>query len=131
MLACSDGKDDPVDPGDLKDKIELCSDNIDNDENGLTDCEDTVKCGDVPICKDGKRVEAENTKEMCEDGHDNDLDGMTDCDDPDCAEFDYCQDREDENTLEKCQDGIDNDKDGKTDCDDPDCAEFELSLIHI
>jgi hypothetical protein len=125
MLACSDGKDDPVDPGDLKDKIELCSDNIDNDENGLTDCEDTVKCGDVPICKDGKRVEAENTKEMCEDGHDNDLDGMTDCDDPDCAEFDYCQDREDENTLEKCQDGIDNDKDGKTDCDDPDCAEFD------
>ena len=51
MLACSDGKDDPVDPGDLKDKIELCSDNIDNDENGLTDCEDTVKCGDVPICR--------------------------------------------------------------------------------
>ena len=51
MLACSDGKDDPVDPGDLKDKIELCSDNIDNDENGLTDAKTLSNAAMYPFVR--------------------------------------------------------------------------------
>jgi hypothetical protein len=77
---------------------EDCTDGLDNDLDGLTDCDD-------PDC-------ATECTEDCSDGRDNDLDGLTDCDDPDCAT----------ECTEDCSDGLDNDLDGLTDCDDPDCA---------
>ncbi len=82
-----------------------CSDGVDNDRDGLTDCEDPECAYSNACCSVHERAYA-----CCTDGRDNDGDGLTDCEeDPDCAGA--C-----------CSDGIDNDGDGLTDCDDPDCA---------
>ncbi len=125
--------------------IEICDDGIDNDDDGLTDCED-ANCRDVAACQ-------ENTAEKCSDGDDNDLDGIIDCEEAECLTFAYCQeqdeascsDREDndhdglvdcresdckgfahcqEATEVACQDRLDNDEDGLTDCNDESCAAF-------
>ncbi|HHT9127081.1 MAG TPA: hypothetical protein ACFYD6_14890, partial [Candidatus Brocadiia bacterium] len=77
--------------------IEVCDDGIDNDEDGLTDCED-------PECS-GQACE-----EVCDDGMDNDGDSFVDCADTDCPPC-----------PEDCDDGLDNDRDELVDCDDPDC----------
>lgn len=103
---------------------DLCSDNLDNDNNGLADCKDSG-CKDFAFCQeaeDGK----ENTLAACMDGEDNDGDGAKDCDDTECKAFAICQDSEPENTLATCQDGKDNDKDGLIDCSDPECKEFNV-----
>ena len=54
------------------DVFEICGDGIDNDYNGLMDCED-AQCFSDPTCF-----------ETCADGIDNDVDGLTDCDDDEC-----------------------------------------------
>ena len=77
--------------------VELCTDSIDNDNNGFIDCED-FDCD----CDESKN---------CYDGIDNDNDGFIDCDDWDC----------DCDESKNCSDGIDNDNDGFIDCDDLDC----------
>ena len=51
---------------------EVCGDGIDNDHNGLMDCEDAL-CFTAPGCF-----------EDCTDGTDNDGDYLSDCDDDDC-----------------------------------------------
>ena len=56
----------------ITDVFEICGDGIDNDYNGLMDCED-AQCFSDPTCF-----------ETCADGIDNDLDGLTDCDDDEC-----------------------------------------------
>lgn len=54
--------------------VNLCTDGIDNDEDGLIDCLDP-DCNDINVlCED----------QFCGDGIDNDRDGLIDCDDPDC-----------------------------------------------
>jgi hypothetical protein len=57
----------------------VCSDNVDNDSDGLTDCADP-DC--EPVCGTS---EPENHPVVCSDNVDNDLDGLTDCADPDCG----------------------------------------------
>ncbi len=97
-----------------------CDDGLDNDEDGLWDCDDP-DCGDSSYCNEA----AEDGS--CSDGEDNDGDGLSDCDDPDCAETEDCaetSDVEDPDSGE-CFDGLDNDGDGLYDCDDPDCADSE------
>ena len=81
---------------------EICSDGIDNDNDGVVDCND-------------KDCAATCTREVsCTNGLDDDHDGLTDCADPDCGSA--C-------THEtSCTNGIDDDKDGLIDCKDPDCA---------
>ena len=54
-------------------EVEVCSDGIDNDGDGFTDCEDADCEGD-----------SDCALEICNDGIDNDEDGFTDCDDADC-----------------------------------------------
>jgi hypothetical protein len=76
---------------------EDCGDGVDNDQDGLTDCEDE-DCLDECI-------------EDCGDGIDNDQDGLTDCEDEDCLEA----------CIEDCTDQTDNDQDGFADCDDDEC----------
>ncbi len=83
----------------------LCTDMVDNDNDGLIDCQDP-DCSGEPICVMG---------EDCLDGFDNDGDGLTDCADPDCGGFPLCG-------PENCGDMFDNDGDGQIDCLDPDCA---------
>ena len=79
--------------------VEDCGNGIDDDEDGLIDCDD-------PEC-DGLCPEADN----CSDRRDNDGDGFTDCLDSDCPPC----------PAEICDNGLDDDGDGFTDCDDPDC----------
>jgi hypothetical protein len=62
---------------------EVCTDGIDNDGNGLVDCEDQAVCGVEPSCQEGGN---------CEDGIDNDLDGLQDCESPACASTPECSD---------------------------------------
>jgi hypothetical protein len=58
-----------------------CTDRVDNDKDGLTDCGD-ADCFDNPVCKpDGQ---PENTDKRCSDWVDNDKDGHADCEDNDC-----------------------------------------------
>jgi len=78
-------------------QVEVCGDNIDNECDLKTDCEDD-DCLSVCI-------------EDCGDGADNDMDGLIDCEDGDC--YSTC--------LEDCGDKIDNDMDDLVDCEDDDC----------
>jgi len=57
-----------------------CSDEEDNDGDGLTDCEDP-DCSGIGICP---------TEDDCSDLFDNDSDGLVDCEDPDCSGNDAC-----------------------------------------
>ncbi len=78
-----------------------CDDGVDNDLDGLVDCEDSDCLADDDCIED------------CDDGVDNDLDGLVDCEDGDCLADDDC--------IEDCTDGIDNDLDGLVDMADDDC----------
>ncbi|MCA9526625.1 MAG: hypothetical protein KC549_10060 [Myxococcales bacterium] len=89
---------------------EICGDGLDNDGNGLWDCDDpacwgTPDCGPPPVGED------------CLDGLDNDGNGLVDCEDPACVWWPHCQD-----VGERCGDGWDNDGNGLADCADPACA---------
>jgi hypothetical protein len=61
----------------------VCSDSLDNDCDGQTDCSDTWDCADDPAC-------CWMNPEICTDGIDNNCDGMTDCDDWACASDPAC-----------------------------------------
>ena len=87
--------------------IEICDNQLDDDGNGIIDCEDdacaySTKCG-AP-------------EEICDNDKDDNKDGLTDCDDPLCEEDDACN-------KEICDNQKDDNKDGLTDCDDPLCKE--------
>jgi hypothetical protein len=120
---------------------EICTDSIDNDTNGLTDCDDPACAGDAscqttaieicgdnidnddnglidcndPVCIGANGCESP-VAEICNDNFDNNGDGLLDCRDPLCSTAIYCLD-------EHCDDGIDNNADGFIDCDDSDCLE--------
>jgi hypothetical protein len=60
-----------------------CGNGVDDDHNGLTDCDDPQcegrACGFGCVC--GVEVKVET---LCANGVDDDGDGFTDCEDPDC-----------------------------------------------
>ncbi len=97
-------------PVDMLPPSEICSDGIDNDLDGLTDCADDDCASDIACTGP--------VPEVCTDGIDNDSDGMVDCADDDCASATECQ----LPPTEICTDGIDNDLDSWVDCSDSDCA---------
>lgn len=84
------------------DETGLCDDGIDNDCDGLVDCDDGDCSGDAAcdsFCGDGTCDidedscscdldcgAAPSTETQCSDGADNDCDGLIDGDDPDCQE---------------------------------------------
>jgi Tol biopolymer transport system component len=66
---------------------EHCTDGIDNDGDGLVDCDDSEDCGHDPAC-----TEPPSDPEICDDGIDNDGDGLTDClDRLDCRQHPVCK----------------------------------------
>ena len=100
---------------------EICNDGIDNDIDGLVDCDD-ADCTDDPSCE-GTPPGQEN----CNDGEDNDANGFIDCLDEECDTIGSCE----FGTELSCADGTDNDGDGDT-CDaddDNDTDEIEESTI--
>ena len=101
----------------------LCSDGMDNDEDGFIDCEDwsCTRSSEVTVCG------AENTRGACTDGVDNDNDGFIDCQDWDCSFNEtvlVCNEVGDF----MCSDGIDNDDNGFADCDDFTCQGPEITV---
>ncbi len=62
--------------------IEQCSDGVDNDGDGLTDCADAA-CTTDSSCQ-------LPPAEICDNGLDDDLDGAADCSDSDCAGHTVC-----------------------------------------
>ena len=64
---------DDADPQVNPDQAELCSTGVDEDCDGLLDCEDG-DCDGTDTCLEGN----------CTDGVDNELDGLTDCEDDEC-----------------------------------------------
>ena len=80
-----------------------CGDGIDNDGDGLTDCQEAT-CQSQPNCG----------VEICNDGIDNDGDGLIDCQDRDnCGASTLCEN--------DCGNGVDDDGDGFFDYYDGDC----------
>lgn len=113
---CNDS-DLAVSPG----AVEHCSDEIDNDCDGLNNCVDADCNGDV-ICAPACIPEASSEKgKKCRDGIDNDCDAVIDADDPDCG-GDTGDTGGTEGKGKTCSDGVDNDGDSLVDCADPDCS---------
>ncbi len=121
-----------------------CTNGLDDDGDGLIDCEDGVEC-DAECNESGK----------CFNLQDDDSDGFTDCEDSecfadcagsataedctlagdedgnglhDCADPVCCGDTRCEDThfckLELCGNGVDDDGDGAKDCDDTECCDM-------
>ena len=63
--------------------LENCSNGVDDDLDGQTDCDDTA-CRNVALC-------APPEEEVCGNGLDDDGNGLTDCDDAACAAEPDCQ----------------------------------------
>ena len=102
---------------------ELCSDGIDNDADGVKDC-DALSCRHYDVCMGGGKV-GEDTLEKCSDGIDNDGDTLVDCNDVECKEFQHCLGiKSPDISKETCESGIDADGDGLVGCADPDCQQF-------
>jgi len=137
LPACREG--DPVVPawmasegltGSAEDLAERCGDSLDNDLDGLFDCDD-------PDCAPAYRCEARGPEPVtddparCFDGVDNDEDGFVDCADFSCLREGYCrtETRESEATVEGCTDGLDNDWDDDIDCNDVDCMTLQTADI--
>ena len=94
-----------------------CSDNMDNDLDGIVDC-DEISCMPFKHCY----AFLEDSGKECHDNIDNDGNGFVDCEDKNCAS--YCsEDFSQESSNFKCSDNLDNDQDGLVDCFDEDCAE--------
>jgi hypothetical protein len=104
----------------------LCRDGLDNDEDGLTDCDDP-NCAVAYACL---ARGPENVAERCADGLDNDGNGFTDCGDFGCRSTTACRTpvQVAENSPTACADGLDDDWDGKIDCEDSDCVNAESVL---
>jgi len=79
-----------------------CTDGIDNDNNGDTDCDEAI-CALAPDC----------APEVCDNDIDDDNDGLVDCLDPECNPI--CID-------EICDNNQDDDDDGDEDCADSECG---------
>ena len=88
-----------------------CTDEVDNDFDGKTDCLDT-DCADDVACDESLYTDG------CTNGTDDDGDGATDCDDTNCIGVAEC----DEATYaDGCTNTVDDDGDGFTDCTDWNC----------
>jgi hypothetical protein len=124
--ACKDGMQSCVSGGEFSEwgpctgaitpSPENCSDGIDNDCNGLTDCADPA-CAGAPGCCGGSRA--------CYDGPMG-TEGVGPCKGgmQTCANGVWSMTCTGEvlPSMENCTDGIDNDCNGLTDCADPACA---------
>ena len=133
-----------------------CHDGIDNDGDGLFDCEDVEDCQDSDnrsscqefVCDDNQDDDGDGftdcedsqcfesiackgivgEEELCGDGTDNDANGDVDCDDRECCGDAACQgENVSSNCLsERCGNGIDDDGDGLSDCEDPECCDIAI-----
>ena len=108
-----------------------CSDGMDNDLDGVTDCDDP-RCQDeaIVVCDGTTPVSvapgdyASETDTACSNGVNDDvgpMDTFTDCDDNSCSQSPDATVCGGESNDATCSDGMDNDGDGFADCMDFDC----------
>jgi hypothetical protein len=146
LIACAGSKDntDDTEKGSEDARWEgqyagECSDEADNDGDGLFDCDDS-DCAGAPNCSedgfdgdldegpadadvdtdaaadvDGTSPDGSATDGSSDADESGDSDGSTDSDGDGVDEFEG-------DSAGECTDGADNDRDGLFDCDDPDCA---------
>ncbi len=107
-----------------------CDDGVDNDSDGLIDCDDPECDTTMTFCIADPLKE--NTLQFCTDGIDNDADALYDCEDPDCFVVEECLTDTippeliyEENTFLKCTNGEDDDDDELVDCDEETCQDFK------
>ncbi len=124
VIACSE----PIAPSPVPHEAptEACAGTVDEDGDGLVDCDDPDCDGQCPErCDNGRDDDGDGDvdcrdadctgaacPEDCDDGADQDGDRLIDCDDPDCARPEC---------PERCTGGRDDDGDNLVDCEDPDC----------
>ena len=117
-----------------EDTLEACSNGIDDDNNGFTDCED-FSCSmstDPEILDYCDSFPSEDTLDTWSNGVDDDENGFADCADFSCSQSEdpaiqeYCEDQL-EATYERCTDCIDNDGNGFVDCGDFSCADVQAA----
>ena len=102
---------------------EICDNGIDDNVDGLTDCDDPA-CALDAACTGAAPADGEN----CTNDVDDDDNGLTDCDDPACFGNSACQGSStppggSAETREICDNKKDDNNDGLVDCDDPNCFE--------
>ncbi len=107
---------------------QLCGDGVDNDADGVVDCDDP-DCSDVCV----GTLYGVPMEENCSDGEDDDGDSDVDCADSDCAADAACSGGGGSGgnsagpvysaPLENCTNGADDDGDELVDCNDPDCVD--------
>lgn len=130
---------------------EDCTNGIDDDKNGLIDCNDMAcisashcivelveicdngidddlngktDCDDDACKTDDACVDKPVHEEICDNDLDDDSNGVTDCADPACSAHPHCTTISDKDPVEICGNSIDDDDNGLTDCDDPACTEY-------
>ncbi len=97
---------------------EICNNQIDDNNNGKTDCAD-AGCAAFPACL--PENPPTSTPEICGNNIDDDNNGKIDCADNACAGFAACQ-KNNPAQIVACNNGIDDDGDKKIDHpDDPGC----------
>jgi uncharacterized repeat protein (TIGR02543 family) len=114
---------------------ENCSNNFDDNGNGLIDCADTVFCATAENCivwtggwmpnwwsQTWSWWNQWSEWEICNDGEDNDDDWRIDCADSECWDDPVCMVGVNENCLSV--DWYDDDWDNKIDSEDPDCVRW-------
>ena len=106
---------------------QICSDGIDNNDNGLTDCMDQACDGTVVDTGGGEFTCEPGGEFICDDGFDNDDNGLIDCADMGCdgvvIDSAICEPAGETS----CEDGFDNDNNGLTDCADSNCLQTDPS----
>ena len=130
VLSCGGRMDDagaPGDAGHTGSRIEICANGIDDDGDGLVDCDDPACSCKHPNCLWGWCGSSIYSAplENCGNGKDDDGNGLIDCDDPDCAADPLCTATfPDGGREENCSNGVDDNGDGLIDCDDPSCFAY-------
>jgi surface protein len=112
----------------LENTAELCADGQDNDNNGVSDC-DEASCAEFENCKDTSDEQEKACSGDMPEGKKNCTCDKTTGEWKDCQEADSNEPDDSnkplENTEALCKDTIDNDDNGLTDCEEDSCAEFE------
>jgi len=96
--------------------IELCTNGVDDDANGLVDCFDAACAADASCTI--------VSREVCANLIDDDRNGLTDCADPICATEPGCV-----VLTEVCGNGLDDDRNGLADCADAACASDPACIV--
>lgn len=109
-------------PWSLESTGPACSNGVDDDDNGYTDCSDFACSRNRAVFTCGFEAQYEASPSRCSDGLDDDGDGLIDCADPDCAKNPFhtvCPAPLGETA---CGTNGDADGDGLAGCADPDCV---------